>query len=238
VLRSIGAVAGVTAVDVATARSLSRGDGVGRTTGGQEVAKAITIGRPAEEIYRLWRNFENLPRFMTHLDSVKTTGAKTSHWAVKTLGGIKVEWDAEITEDQPGKKIAWRSLPGADVQSSGTVEFRTATRDRGTEVLVTIQYTPPAGKLGVALASIFGEEPGQLTDHALRQLKQLIEVGEITRSDASIHRHPHPARPAGAGEQTTAARRVSTRSVDAATKPTAATESPTPSVQPLPEVPR
>jgi uncharacterized membrane protein len=238
VLRSMGAVAGVTALDVRTARALSRGDGVGRVSGGREVTKAITIGRPAEEIYRLWRNFENLPRFMTHLDSVKSTGAKTSHWVVKTIGGLTVEWDAEITEDEPGKRICWRSLPGATVQSSGSVEFRTATRNRGTEVCVTIDYTPPAGKLGVALASMLGEEPGQLTDHALRQLKQLIELGEITRSDASIHRRPHPARPAGPGEETKSARRVSTRSVEAATRPTSGTESPMPNAQPLPEVPR
>jgi uncharacterized membrane protein len=243
VLRTMASVAGVTALDVRTAQALQRGEGTDAGSGGKQVARAITIGRPAQEVYQLWRNFENLPRFMTHLESVKTTGDRTSHWAMKTLGGVSIEWDAEITEDVPGKCIAWRSLPGADVKSSGQVDFKAATRQRGTEVCVTIDYQPPGGKLGAALASLFGEEPGQLADHALRQLKQIIELGEIVRSDASIHKGLHPARPAGKDESPRPATRVRARAVEtpASASPSpsaAAVETPPPSVQPAPGVPR
>jgi uncharacterized membrane protein len=197
-----------------TATGLSRRRAAGDESGRREVTRAITIGRPPQEIYTLWRQFDNLPRFMSHLESVTTTGEKTSHWVVKTVAGLKVEWDAEITEDQPGKRISWRSLPDAAIDQSGTVEFRTAPRNRGTEVSVAIRYTPPAGKLGVALASVLGEEPGQLTDHALRQLKQLLELGEIVRSDTSIHKGPHPARPSGDAVPPAKTSRVRARAIE------------------------
>jgi uncharacterized membrane protein len=231
VLGSIATVAGVTAADIQTALALGQG-AAARHSEGHEATHAITIRRSPDELYALWRNFENLPRFMTHLDKVETTGAKTSHWEVKTIGGRIVAWDAEITDDLPGKRIAWRSVPGSGFESSGEVEFRTAPRGRGTEVVVTIRYAPPAGKLGVALASIVGEEPGQLSDHALRQLKQIMETGEIMRSDASIHRGFHPAQPSAKSESMTPARRVRARNVTAASSGPASTTDLEPEVAP------
>ncbi|WP_406696340.1 SRPBCC family protein [Singulisphaera sp. Ch08] len=109
--------------------------------GGREidVTGSITINRPAEELYRFWRNFENLPRIMTHLESVQVTGDRRSHWKAKAPVGSTVEWDAEITEDRPNELIAWRSLEGADVENSGAVRFVPAPGGRGTEVHVEMR---------------------------------------------------------------------------------------------------
>jgi uncharacterized membrane protein len=138
-----------------------------------------------EEIYSFWRNFENLPQFMYHLESVQVLGSGRSHWVAKAPGGATVEWDAETIEDRPNERIAWRSLPDADVTNSGSVEFRRAPGDRGTEIHVEIQYEPPAGKLGTLVAKLFGEEPSQQVGDDLRRLKQVLETGEIVRSEAS-----------------------------------------------------
>ncbi|HEX6595694.1 MAG TPA: SRPBCC family protein [Acidimicrobiales bacterium] len=146
---------------------------------------AITVNAPSQEVYARWRNFERLPEFMYHLESVKVTGENRSHWVAKAPGGTTVEWDAEITEDEPARRISWRSLEGADVQNSGTVGFRAAPKGQGTEVHVELEYTPPGGALGAVVARLFGEEPSQQAADDLRRFKQLIETGEIARSDGS-----------------------------------------------------
>jgi uncharacterized membrane protein len=106
-----------------------------------------------------------------------------------------VEWDAEITEDRPNELIAWRSLPDSQVPNSGQVRFRDAPGNRGTEVIVELKYQPPGGKIGALIAKLFGEEPGQQVKGDLRRLKQVMEIGEIVHSDASIYPGPHPAQP-------------------------------------------
>jgi len=183
------AVAGVTALDVLCSQRLAeQSDGAlrgGTQEGRTHVAKSITIKRPVEEIYSFWRNFENLPQFMYHLESVEVRGSGRSHWVAKAPAGKTVEWDAETTEDVPNERIAWRSLPDADVPNSGNVEFRPAPGDRGTEIHVQIHYDPPAGKLGAFVAKLFGEEPSQQVGDDLRRLKQVLEVGEVVRSEAS-----------------------------------------------------
>lgn len=160
-----------------------------------EVKKAITINRPVEEVYQFWRNFENLPRFMSHLESVQTTRASQSHWKAKAPAGMTVEWNAEIVTDTPNALIAWQSLEGADVKNSGVVSFAPASGNRGTEVIVEMAYDPPAGAIGSNFAKIFGEEPGQQVKDDLRHFKQIMEVGEIVVSDATYHGKPHPAQP-------------------------------------------
>jgi uncharacterized membrane protein len=175
------AVAGVTALDVLCGERLGGGTG-----GPIHVVKAITIGRPAEELYRFWHDFENLPRFMQHLEAVRTTADKRSHWQVKAPLGRIVEWDAEITEDQPNRLIAWHSLPGADVANSGSVRFEPAPGNRGTIVRVDLNYEPPAGPVGAAFAKLFGKAPDQQIHRDLRRFKQIIEVGEIVQSDATV----------------------------------------------------
>jgi uncharacterized membrane protein len=112
------------------------------------VRKAITVNRPPEEVYRYWHDFENLPRFMSHLEAVQVTGARRSHWRATAPADQAVEWDAEMIEDRPNELIAWRSLDGADVPNSGAVQFRPAPRERGTEINVELQFDAPASSAG------------------------------------------------------------------------------------------
>ncbi|MEU5791388.1 SRPBCC family protein [Micromonospora purpureochromogenes] len=145
----------------------------------------VTVNRPASEAYRFWRDLENLPRFMAHLESVRVDDLRRSHWTARGPAGRLVGWDAEIVEDRPDEVIAWRSLPGAQVPNAGRVRFVPAPGGRGTEVRVELGYAPPAGRLGRAVAKLFGEEPEQQIRDDLRRFKQVLETGEVVRSDAS-----------------------------------------------------
>ena len=187
------AVLGVTALDIYDAQKLSTIPGA---HGGLAYVNTITINRSPEEVYQFWRNFENLPQFMSHLESVRVNGEKRSHWVAKGPAGTTVEWDAEITVDSPNRSISWRSLEGADVENYGTVRFEPAPGKRGTEVRVELEYNPPAGALGAGIAKLFGEAPEQQVKGDLKRLKQVLETGEVVHSDASIHRGMHPAQPA------------------------------------------
>lgn len=190
------AVAGVNAVDVLAAARLSRAAvSPGRPERGIEVVKAITIARRPRELYRYWRQLENLPRFMQNVEQVDKIDETRSRWRVKGPAGRTAEWEAEVVEDRPGECIAWRSLPGADVQNAGRVEFVAAPGGRGTEVLVHLRYEPPAGALGRGIAALFGKDPAHQVASDLRRLKQVIETGEVMRSDASIHTGMHAAQP-------------------------------------------
>ena len=144
------------------------------------VQKSVTINKSAAELYGFWRNFENLPQFMNHLETVKVTGEKTSFWKAKAPLGYTVEWDAELTSDVENEKIGWKSSEIAEIPNSGTVEFRPTT-NRGTEVRVTLTYEPPAGKLGSIVAKLFGEEPSQQVAEDLRRFKRLMETGLIMK---------------------------------------------------------
>jgi uncharacterized membrane protein len=179
---------------------------------------AITVNRAPDEVYAQWRDLERLPTFMYHLESVQVIGDGRSHWVAKAPAGTTVEWDAEITEDVPGDRIAWRSVDEASVDNSGSVRFRPAPGGRGTEVYVEMDYSPPGGALGAAVAKVFGEEPNQQLSDDLRRFKQLVETGEIARSDGSPlgtrtqnHLHQRDARPVDADE----AHRVGAEGVNA-----------------------
>ena len=158
---------------------------VGEEEKGIHIVKAVTINRSAEELYTFWRNFENLPRFMSHVQSVQVTDDRHSHWKVNAPAGTSVEWDAEITDDQPNARIAWQSLPGALTPNAGSVRFEGATGGRGTRVIVELQYDPPLGKIGATVAKLLGEEPEKQVYDELRSFKQVMEIGEVTRSDGS-----------------------------------------------------
>lgn len=191
-------VLGVTAVDAYAAIELSRqGSLAGRPSRKNTMltTKTVVVNRPVEEVYDFWRNFENFPRFMIHLKDVRTVGSGRSHWVAMGLGGTSVEWDAEVTQERPNELIAWRSLPGADVENEGSVRFERAPGGRGTLVRVNLRYDPPAGALGKAVATLTNAEPGQQVSGDLRRFKQLMETGEVVRSDSSVHLTPHPARP-------------------------------------------
>ena len=161
---------------------------------------SITISRTPADLYEFWRRLERLPTFMVHLDEVRDLGGGRSHWVATAPFGRTVEWDADIVEDVPGERIAWRSEPGADVDNQGSVRFRPAPGGRGTELWVEIDYDMPAGKLGELVARYFGEEPHQQLDDDLRRLKQVIETGEVVRSDGAPGgkkaRSEFPQRPA------------------------------------------
>jgi uncharacterized membrane protein len=145
----------------------------------REVRESVTVSRPAEELYRFWRALETLPSFMTHLEAVRVLDDRRSHWVAKGPAGRTVEWDAEIVEDRADELITWRSVEGSAVANAGSVRFRPAPAGRGTEVKVTVHYEPPAGKVGVAVAKLLHEEPGQLVRDDLRRFKRLMEAGEI-----------------------------------------------------------
>ncbi|MEH2039715.1 SRPBCC family protein [Nostoc sp.] len=148
-----------------------------------KVEKTVTINKSAEELYRFWHDFENLPTFMKHLKSVKVYDEKRSHWIANAPLDNTVEWDAEILEDRENEFISWASVEGADIDNSGFVRFKKAPGDRGTEVKVVLEYNPPGGALAATVAKLFGEEPEQQIGDELRRFKMLMEAGEIATTE-------------------------------------------------------
>ena len=148
---------------------------------GVHVRESVRLEVPVADVYRFWRRLENLPRFMTHLDHVSETSSHTSHWKAAGPAGLVVEWDAEIINEVENKVLGWRSLPGSDVATAGSVNFDAVRGGRSTQVRVHLQYAPPAGKAGALLASLFGREPSQTVREDLRHFKQLLEAGEVPR---------------------------------------------------------
>lgn len=171
------------AYEVIGIRTAPKGQG-GETTSvpyelGIRVDRSITIDKPREEVYRFWRNLENLPKFMKHVEHVEQLDRDRSRWTVCAPAGRRVSWEAVIHNESPNERVAWRSLPGADVDHAGSVWFMDAPAGQGTEVKVELQYNPPAGMIGAAIASLWGEEPGQQIEEDLRRLKQYLETGEV-----------------------------------------------------------
>ncbi|KAB1944950.1 SRPBCC family protein [Micromonospora sp. ALFpr18c] len=177
------AIAGIAALDVAAAIGAGRARRARARVIRMEVA--VTVNRSPAEAYRFWRDMENLPRFMAHLESVHVDDLRRSHWIARGPAGHRVEWRAEIVDDQPNRSITWRSLPGTRVPNAGRVAFVPAPGDRGTEVRVRLRYAPPAGALGRVVAKLFGEEPEQQVRDDLRRFKQVLETGEVVRSEGS-----------------------------------------------------
>ena len=174
-------VLAVTALDVICAMQLSSGANQGIHAQG-----TCIVNLPPDEVYKFWRDFQNLPRFMRHLESVVDMGDGRSRWKAKGPAGMEVEWDATIIADVPGEVITWRSLEGSDVDNAGAVRFERATGGRGTIIKVNIEYNPVGGVIGAAVAKLFGEEPEQQLDDDLRRFKQVLEVGEVVVSDATL----------------------------------------------------
>lgn len=149
-----------------------------------KVEKTVTISNKSpEELYQFWRNFENLPYFMKHLKHVTVINNTRSHWIASAPMGGSVEWDAEIINDQENRLIAWASVEGADIDNSGFVRFQKAPEGRGTEIKVVIEYNPPGGVVGDAIAKLFGEEPQQQIGDELRRFKMLMEAGEMATTE-------------------------------------------------------
>jgi uncharacterized membrane protein len=177
-------VAGVMVLDARCAQQLSGAAG----TNGRAVRarRSVTVDRPAEEVYRFWRDLSNLPRFMQRLESVRP--ASDGRWHVVATGplGMRLEWDAEITEDQPSRLIAWRSLAGSKIDTTGLVRLKPAPGGRGTEVSVEIEYALPGREVTAQLAKLVGQAPEQLLQDDLRRLKQLLETGEIVVAEGAL----------------------------------------------------
>lgn len=169
-------VAGVTALDLLATRR------VNEATGGSEapVEGAIIVNRPAEELYAFWRDVTNLSRFMSRIAKVEATGERTSHWTAKTVAGVSLAWDSEITDDQPNRRIAWRATKGATVDTAGEVTFTPAPGGRGTVVRVSMHYRPPGGVVGSMVAKVLGKAADLQLRADLRRFAQLMETGELT----------------------------------------------------------
>jgi uncharacterized membrane protein len=150
---------------------------------GIHVRESIRLEMPLEEVYRFWRKLENLPRFLTHLDSVTEMGNGRSRWVAKGPGGLTAEWDAEIINEVENKVIGWRSLPGSEVVSAGSVAFTRVRNGQSTQLTVHLQYAPPGGRATAFLATLMGREPSQTIREDLRRLKQLLEAGEVPKAE-------------------------------------------------------
>ncbi len=148
---------------------------------GIRVEKSVTVNATPEQLYVFWRNFENLPRFMDHLEMVHVIDDKRSHWRAKGPAGTKAEWDAEIINEVPNELIGWRSVDGSNVNNAGSVHF--TPTPRGTEVRVLLRYDPPGGNVGAAIAKLFGEDPEHQIKEELRRFKQIVETGEIATAE-------------------------------------------------------
>jgi uncharacterized membrane protein len=180
---AIGSVAGVMVLDVIAGMRQRR------SLRARPIIRTITINRSPTDVYAHWRNLEDLPRFTSYLESVTELDDERSRWVAKLPTGNTVEWTAELLEDVPGERIRWRATSGPDLR--GTVLFRPAPGGRGTEVRIAMQVGS-GGRVGSSLAKLI---VGSQIEGDLRRFKQVLETGDLVRSDASIHRMPHPAQP-------------------------------------------
>jgi uncharacterized membrane protein len=161
---------------------------------GVRVHRIITVNRPRNEVYSFWRNLENLPKFMRHLESVTEIDNKNSHWVARAPIGTAVQWKAEIINEKENELIAWRSLPGAGLPNAGSVHFRPAPDDRGTVVTIELQYDPPGGRAGALFAKMLSQDPAKRIQEDLRRFKQLMETGEVITAQGQRAGHSELAR--------------------------------------------
>jgi uncharacterized membrane protein len=147
-----------------------------------KIRRSIEINRPPNELYRFWRQLNNLPRVMSDLESVEVITDRLSHWVVKTTAGLPtIEWDAEIINDVENERIGWRSLHDADVDHAGSVEFEPLDDGRKTRLTVTLQYAPIGGRLGTAMARFIGQDPDSKIMGDLQRFKESLEAGSYSK---------------------------------------------------------
>jgi uncharacterized membrane protein len=183
-LAATGAVIGAFAADLLDGLKLSR-ETDGSNDEPLQVRGAINVRRDRDEVYAFGHDIERFPSFMAHLEGVRVIGEGRSQWTVRGPLGRNVSWDVEITEDVPGERISWRSVEGSKVEGSGTVKFLPAPADQGTEVHLELRYDVPGGGVAAMMAKLFGEEPAMQVKDDLRRFKQILETGEVVRSDGS-----------------------------------------------------
>jgi uncharacterized membrane protein len=167
------------------------------------VLRSITVGRPVNEVYAFWKDFTNFPRFMRHVESIERLDGGRSRWRATGPAGTRAEWVSEMVEERENELLAWQTVGESDLYHAGKVTFRPAARSEGTTVTVEMQYAPPGGRVGAALLKLFRKEPGQQVADDLRRFKQVMEIGEVVYSDASIAPRVAPAQPQAHSEPRT-----------------------------------
>ncbi|QIQ85367.1 SRPBCC family protein [Erythrobacter sp.] len=187
-LTGLALVAGTVAFGAFLAKRRKGGDddapGFTRKHGGSDKAvggRTVTIREPADELYRFWRDFRNLPQFMENVEEVRPHGDHEV-WVVKAPGGQTAELHTRVTEEIEGRRIAWESVQHSDIWTRGYVEFSEAPGERGTRVSLRIEYAPPGGAIGKGIAKLFLREPEVQARHDLKRFKMLMETGEIATS--------------------------------------------------------
>jgi uncharacterized membrane protein len=141
---------------------------------GTRIEATVEIGCSADRLFEFWRDLEQLPRVLRHVESVQRRGGKRSHWKVPGVAGVSVEWDAEIINEQEGRFIAWQSLPGSEVDNAGSIWFE-PTGEAATRVKVALEFDPPGGEIGVQVAKLFGVSAEAELESDLRRFKEFAE---------------------------------------------------------------
>ena len=150
----------------------------------ERIVRSVVVNAEPAALYAFWRDFTNLPKVMEYVESVQILDQQRSRWRAKSVGGATIEWVSEIVRDEPNEFISWKTVGDAPVRHAGSVHFRPAAGERGTEVRVEIDYDPPGGRLGRVIAAITGRDPSRQVAEELRRLKQIAETGELTTSGA------------------------------------------------------
>ena len=154
---------------------------------GEKVECSVLIMRPANEVFSYWRDFGNLPKFMTHLERIDLPNPKQAHWVWHGLAGVRLEWDTEIIAERPDRMISWQTLPGSAVSQAGSVWFKPARLGHGTRLYLHLRYHAPGGSVAKAIASLFGEDPAKTLREDLRRLRWILEAGEIPTTVGQPH---------------------------------------------------
>jgi uncharacterized membrane protein len=152
---------------------------------GSRIEKVFTIMRPASDLYDYWRDFNHLPAVMSHVERVEVIDDLRSRWTAKGPAGFTATWEAEIIDDTPGRRIAWRSVSGS-IPNAGSVTFTEAPADRGTELHVEMEWAPPGGPLGKSFAHLFGDDPGLIVETDIRRFKATMEAGYVAVNGTDV----------------------------------------------------
>ncbi|PTL75556.1 SRPBCC family protein [Vitiosangium sp. GDMCC 1.1324] len=166
-----------------------------------EIHKDITVHAPVREVFAFWRAMENFSRFMTHVETVRTSGEDRSHWRVRGPAGTVFEWDAIITRLIPNQVLAWKSVEGSTVENAGIIHFEPFNNGRSTRLDIRMSYNPPAGALGHAFARLLGASPKKQMDDDLLRFKSLIETGKATGHETVSREQLSPKAPVRPGNR-------------------------------------
>ncbi len=151
------------------------------------IQRAITVEAQPDELYAFWRDFQNLPRFMRHVQSVRVLDEQRTEWTAMGPGSARIRWRAEIVEDRPNERISWRSIERSPIDQRGTVRFIPAPGDGATEVHLTLEYAPPANTVGIIVGTLLIGLTAQKMQEDLRHLKQLYETGSLPTTEGQPH---------------------------------------------------